>query len=277
VRVLVTGHNGFIGKAVAHELMERGHRVCLFTGDVNDPKAVERQVWHNEVVIHLAAKTPGGMAAKFEEFVNVNFYGSLRIAKACEDACIPMIFGATRLREGHYGRSKWMAEEVLTQEYGATPVRVSMAYGPGQVPPPPYGDGKVRLIPTWVCAALSGDVMWVYGDRDTVPDLVYIDDVADAYADMVDELATQRGRRSLGTTPREVAGPGTHTLNDIVRAVAAEVKAQVGLDAIHTHADDGTPGPPSGAAGVGTPLKAGLRRTVLYYRSRLEKIRSERT
>lgn len=271
MRCLVTGHNGFIGKAVAHELMERGHWVRLFSGDVRDQAAVFRQVYHNDVVIHLAGKTPGGDHLPFDQFVDVNFYGSLMVADACRSADVPLIFGATRLKDGWYGQSKWMAESVLTQEFGATPVRVSMAYGPGQVPPPPYGDGKRRLVPTWVCAALSGDIMHVLGDPASVPDLVYIDDVADAYADLVDELKHKRPPRTLGIGSREVSGPGAHSLQAIASHIGREVHAQVGLEPMLVCDYGDTHAPPPGAAGVGTPLKAGIRRTVLYYRERLGK------
>lgn len=270
MRVLVTGHNGFIGRAVSHELMERGHWVRLFIGDVRDEAAVARQVWHNDVIVHLAGKTPGGNALDMDIFTT-NFSGSLVVAKACREAGLPMIFASTRVRESWYGRSKWMAESVLMGEFGerVTPVRVSMAYGPGQQMPPPYGDGKIRLVPKWVCAALSGDPVCIYGDETTVPDLVYIDDVAEAYADTV-ELLGKRPRQ-MHLEPLEVAGPGKHTLQHISLLVATEVKAQVGLGTQVIHFPGDHPSPPPGEAGVGTPLTTGLRRTVLYYRGKLAK------
>lgn len=272
MRILVTGHAGFIGRAVCHELMERGHWVRLFTGDVRDESAVSRQVWHNDVVVHLASKTPGGYAAPMDTFTS-NFHGSLNMARACREADLPMVFAATRVKNSWYGRTKWMAEHELMIEYGEriTPVRVSMAYGPGQIPPPPYDDGKVRLVPSWICSALSGDPLHILGDENVVPDLVYIDDVAEAYADTV-ELLGRRRPRQMRLDPLEVAGPGRHTLTAIAAAIGVEVKSQTGLDStILRHPEATLSPPPPGEPGVGTPLRTGLRRTVLYYRGKLAK------
>jgi nucleoside-diphosphate-sugar epimerase len=267
MNVLVTGHNGFIGRAVTHELVARGHTVRLFAGDVREDDAVKRQVKFSDVVIHLAAKTPGGppdAGADFEYLVDHNLSGSIKVAVACEERDVPMLYAATRLITGNYGRSKAMAEKVCVEEYGAIPVRVSMAYGPGQEPPPPFGLGKRRLIPTWVCQALSPEHgFWITGSPSAVPDLVYIDDVADAYADLVE--VARPGRQGI-----EVAGPGHHSLMEVAEFVADEVKRQMGYRP-HTWQVPGVDADPPAGPSLpgGTTLRVGLRSTVLYYRSKL--------
>jgi UDP-glucose 4-epimerase len=61
-----------------------------------------------------------------------------------------------------------------------TVVRAMNAFGPGQIPAAPYGPSKVRkIIPAFVCRALNGDPVEVYGDGSQIMDMVYVTDVAE--------------------------------------------------------------------------------------------------
>jgi len=60
-------------------------------------------------------------------------------------------------------------------------VRAMNAYGPRQVPAAPYGPSKVRKIaPSFICRALKGDPLEMYGTGSQVSDMVYVTDVAEA-------------------------------------------------------------------------------------------------
>lgn len=270
MNILVTGHNGFIGRAVTRELVNRGHWVRLFSGDVRDRDNVHKQVHHYDVVIHLAAKTPGWSQPiagdELEFYVDHNLTGAITVAAACEQAGKPMLFAATRLTEGPYGRSKAMAEKVVT-EHGALAVRVSMAYGPGQRPPAPYGDGPRRLVPTWVCNALTGKPLVITGDSRTVPDLVYIDDVAEQYADWAEWVSYRVGPKAKVV---DIAGPGSYDLLAIAKMIEQEVFDQTGRRCDVVFDEGADPSPPNGDWRPGTPLNVGLRKTVHYYRSLLD-------
>lgn len=270
MRVLLTGHEGFIGRAVHHELNMRHHWVRPFIGDVRNEESVARQVRHQDIVVHLAAKTPGYGIDGDDWFRNHNVLGAITVAEACRAQHIPMIFPATRVTEGAYGRSKAAAEEFLRREFRDTVsfVRVSMAYGPGQQPPPPYGGGPVRLIPNWICASLVGQSIVITGNVNAIPDLVYVDDVANAYADLVES-------RPMGAADWEVYGPGNHPLAHIAAAVEVEVNRQTGrplvpiVRSLNGHPDP--PRPDSLNAPRSTELSTGLRRTVAYYRGLLNR------
>lgn len=279
MNVLVTGHNGFIGRAVTRELVNRGHWVRLFSGDVRDRDNVHKQVHHYDVVIHLAAKTPGWAQPitgdELAFYVDHNLSGAITVAAACEEAGKSMLFAATRLTEGAYGRSKQMAEKVVTEEYGALAIRVSMAYGPGQRPPAPYGDGPRRLVPTFVCNALTGKQLTITGDARAVPDLVYIDDVAEAYADWVNVVrypGNLEAARSVWPDGVDISGPGHANLVDIADTVQREVHRQTGRVAPIVFEEGSDASPPPGVVGRpgGTPLDVGIRKTVTYYRSLLD-------
>lgn len=266
--ILVTGHNGFLGRAIVHELVMRQHWVRLFAGDVREDDAVLKQCKNVDAVIHLAAKTPGGppdAVADFEYMVDHNMSASIKIAAACESRNIPMLFAATRLQHGNYGRTKQMAEQVCVEEYGAIPVRVSMAYGPTQEPPPPWGLGKRRLIPTWICAALDTDhTIWITGNPESVPDVVFINDVAEVFADLIDS------RPRPGRSGIDVAGPEGFSLRQIATCVGDEIHRQMGYRPHIMEMPGLAQDPPPGVAQPGrTTLRVGLRSTVLYYRSRM--------
>lgn len=267
LNVLVTGHSGFIGKAVSSELTARKHWVRLFSGDVRNTEDVDRQVRACQLVIHLAGKTPGYGYSGLSFFASHNTEGSITVAEACAKFDVPLAFAATRLSEGPYGQSKAMAEYVLKREFGATPIRISMAYGPGQPAPEPWGSGPRRLIPQWICSALTGGNIVITGNPETVPDLVYIDDVADQVADVVDRVA--QGRRLPAEL--ELAGPGKLSLSAVAQKVAAVVYRQLRLEPPIVLERNDSPDPPDGQPGTGTPLHVGLRNTVTYYRAFLDR------
>ena len=71
-----------------------------------------------------------------------------------------------------------------------TSVRPMNAYGPRQSAPEPYGNSKVRkIVPSFVCSALSGVPMPVYGDGSQISDSVYVGDVAKVFVKALEEAA----------------------------------------------------------------------------------------
>lgn len=202
MKVLVTGGSGFIGSYVCRELIAQGHEPLrfdhhrhsddeVFLGDVNDASAVTEAVAHVDGVIHLAA-----VLGTQETITNprpaaiVNIMGALNVFEAALQYDLPVVYagvGNHWMRDhgtGAYTISKTAAEDfarMYVKYRGAkiSVVRPMNAYGPGQSVAAPFGSSKVRKItPAFVCRALSGLPIEIYGSGDQVSDMIYVADVA---------------------------------------------------------------------------------------------------
>jgi UDP-glucose 4-epimerase len=196
VRVLVTGGSGFIGRPVCRALEADGHVPVLFDqpDDVRDVAAVMAAVGDVDAVIHLAGRlgTSETFGAELDA-ASVNVLGGLVVADACAHHDVPLVFIGT----GHKGQpnpyaiTKGCAEDLLLARAEVTGQRIAVvrafhAYGPGQKVSPPHGTAKVRkIIPSFVCRALTGMPIEIHGDGSNVIDLVHVDDVARALVDSI--------------------------------------------------------------------------------------------
>lgn len=306
MRTLVTGGSGFIASWIRKELIARGHTVLVmdhqdrrqgladgeefFLGDVRDATAVTEAAAHVDGIIHLAA-----VLGTQETITNprpsaeTNILGSLNVFEAAAQYDLPTVYAgvgnhAFRLvGTGCYTITKSAAEDLarmynLYREGGRiTIVRPVNAYGPGQSVAKPYGTSKVRKIaPAFVCRALTGTDIEVYGDGTQISDCVYVEDVAKAFVQALEHTAEH------GPTERPVeVGPLTSvTVNDIARFVAAEAARVTGREPVGiTHlpmrpgeipnavvtSDTDTLKQIGMTAADFVPLDEGIRRTVDYY------------
>lgn len=168
---LITGGAGVLGRAVARELVEHGHRVRVLDvkppaedlggkiefvrGSVLDPAAVERAMAGVEVVYHLAASMPQA-ALSARGFWEINVGGTMLVADAAiKHGARRMVFASTieiyglyyprefPVREdspkrftGVYSRNKWECEQrllALQEKHGleVSFPRMPMIFGPG--------------------------------------------------------------------------------------------------------------------------------------------------
>ena len=97
MRLLVTGGGGFLGKALAKALVDRGHEVRSFSrGDYPELKALGIEVWRGDLadekalikacagcdaVFHVAAKA--GVWGPYEEYYRTNVLGTKNVITAC--------------------------------------------------------------------------------------------------------------------------------------------------------------------------------------------------
>ena len=152
MRVLVTGADGFIGRAVCIDVAERGHHVIAGTrlgvavpgaqenralGDLGQPDGKENRVSNIDAIVHLAARVHvmnDGDADPLAAFRRVNVDGTRRIAEAAEQEGVKrLVFLSTAKVNGEatagrpfseadspkpedfYGQSKWEAEQILAE------------------------------------------------------------------------------------------------------------------------------------------------------------------
>lgn len=204
MKLLITGGNGFIGRHVVARALEAGHSPIVFDransetpsyyGDIRDATHVTEAVAHVEGVIHLA-----GVLGTQETIdnpkpaVETNIIGGLNVLEACTQYDVPLVYIAVgnHWMENPYSISKTAVERLCRMyrnERGlnVTTVRAMNAYGPGQVPAAPFGPSKVRKItPAFICRALIGEPIELYGDGSQIMDMIYIDDVAEALVDCI--------------------------------------------------------------------------------------------
>src|SRR5262245_2669736 len=144
MRVVVTGHNGYIGSVLVPFLQKAGHEVvgldtylyeeCTFGREIPDVPSIRmdlRDVTSTELVgfdavIHLAAlcNDPlGNMNA--DTTYDINHHASVRLAEAAKKAGVPRYLFASSC--SLYGLA---GDEMLTEEAGFNPIT-------------PYGESKI--------------------------------------------------------------------------------------------------------------------------------------
>ncbi len=264
-------------------------------GDVRNRPLVERLVGDADAVFHLAAQVGREISMEKPELdAEINCMGTLNILEAARRAAQPpkVVYAGSRgqvgepvflpVDESHpdnptdvYGIDKLAAEKYLLlyqKVYGipAVSLRLNNVYGPRcQMHAGFYG------ILNWFMAnAMRDKPITVYGDGSQTRDYVYIDDVVDAFVqvvlseeaagemfyvgsgvetvflDMVEEIVRAVGKGEVVHVPF----PESREKIDIKRFVVSTKKIN---DFIGWK--------------VHTDLKKGVELTVQYYRKRLEK------
>jgi UDP-glucose 4-epimerase len=196
-RVLVTGGAGFIGQAVRSELLQRGHVFQAFDHghDVCDYEDVLNEAEDCQAIINLAGVLGTSETVGAEhDAARVNILGALTVADVANVLDVPMV----QIGTGHKGQpnpyaiTKACAEDLLLARaqwcgQDINVVRAFHAYGPGQKVCPPHGEAKVRkIVPSFVCRALTGMPIEVNGSGRQLIDLIHVAEVARILVDAID-------------------------------------------------------------------------------------------
>ena len=247
----VTGGTGFIGTYVTEELLRRGYSVVvvdhtarplpntagdveLFLGDVRDRTAMIELAAHVDGMIHLAA-----VLGTQETIANplpaaeTNILGGVNILDGCRQYDLPLVYAGVGnfWMRNTYSTTKTTVENLAYQyrdEFGCRfgVVRPVNAYGPRQRVAVPFGPGKVRkIVPAFVCRALAGMPIEIYGDGRQVSDMVYVEDVASVFVNMLEGLLG-------GVTPPvpvEVGPAESCTVKDVAELVRHQAATVSGL------------------------------------------------
>jgi nucleoside-diphosphate-sugar epimerase len=232
VRVLVTGASGFLGRAVAAEIVAAGHEVRCFQrrpsgvdgaadtlGSITDPAAVAAAVTGVDAIVHLAAKV--SLAGAPADFEAVNIGGTRTLLSAARAAGVPRlvfvsspsvahagtsITGSDALpadpvhARGDYARTK-AAAELLALAADSPELRV-VAVRPHLV----WGPGDTQLVARIVERARAGRLP-LLGHGAALIDSTYIDNAAGAIAAALDRVDAVHGNAYVITNgePRPVA------------------------------------------------------------------------
>jgi UDP-glucose 4-epimerase len=233
-KVLVTGGAGFIGSYVVDRLLAQGTDVVvfdhnapgtldpdlfrkgveLFQGDVRDDVAVTEAAAHVDGIIHLAAVLGTQETIKNPRpAAHTNILGSLNILEAANQYNLPVVYagvGNYWMRDkgaGTYTISKTAVEDFIRMFNQFRDGRISVvrpvnAYGPRQSVAAPFGSSKVRkIMPSFICRALAGVPIEVYGDGTSVSDCVFVDDAANVFVSALTKLHFGDAPVTVGVGP----------------------------------------------------------------------------
>ena len=218
LRILVTGSKGFIGKNLVAELRNRGYIVYSFDRDT-DEKLLDEYTRDCEFVFHLAGINRPDNEKEFMEG-NFGFTSTLLDSlKKYNNICPIMLSSSIQAElDNSYGTSKKAGEDLIFRYGQETGSKVLVYRFPnvfGKWCRPNYNS----VIATF-CHNISHDLPIKVNDRDTVLNLVYIDDV------MAELIGALEGRETKDGAFCRVPVVHTVTLGEIVDLIYSFKKSR---------------------------------------------------
>lgn len=220
MKILVLGGNGFIGSNLCRYLAECGYEVYSFDmtvpykkiekvhyleGDFFDDYVLSKITDGMDVIFHaICTLNPGNSQEKYLLGYERDFIQTVKLCTIVEKAHGKLIFlssggtvygnqekqpiaeDAPTVPINHYGNLKLCIENLIRTfnthcDNKMIIARIANPYGPGQ----DYHKG-VGFIDAAIKRAIEGSVIEIYGDGNTVRDYLYIDDVCQMLATLIE-------------------------------------------------------------------------------------------
>ena len=182
MKILITGHKGFIGSHLT-PLLKKDYEVRGWDikegHDIFDRAGFAGAMNWADVVIHLAAETSVNDSFNREaDFMKLNVLGTARVLELAVKFNVKVIFpstGAYYFRDlSPYASSKALAEDICTsvQKYHpVTILRFFNVYGTNM------NERTGSILYNFVQAAVSGQPIVVYGSGEQTRDFISIKDI----------------------------------------------------------------------------------------------------
>lgn len=192
LKILVTGSKGFIGKNLIAELQNRGYTDIYRFDKDTDEKLLDEYTKACDFVFHLAGVN---RPKNVEEFLEGNFGFTsmlLDLLKKHDNTCPIMISSSIQAElDNPYGKSKKAGEDLLFEYGKETGAKVLVYRFPnvfGKWCRPNYNS----VIATF-CHNIARDLPIKVNDRESVLNLVYIDDVVTELISALEGRETKDG------------------------------------------------------------------------------------
>lgn len=238
MRVLVTGAGGFLGRAIACRLIDRGEQVIglargehsqlaklgvqWIRGDVRDAALISRVCQGADAVIHTAAVA--GVWGSWERYHSINTVGTENVIAGCLAAGVPILVHCSSpsvtfdgghqsgIDESvpyasrhlcHYSHTKALAEAAVLRAHQPRRLHTA-ALRPHLI----WGVGDPHLLPRLVERSQAGRLRIVGDGRNRI-DTVHVANAAAAHLNALDRLAdpaSAAGGRAFFITQGEPVG-----------------------------------------------------------------------
>ncbi len=252
-KVLVTGGTGFVGANLIHRLIKEGHEVHLLVrpgykswriedirehlhihmGEILDFEAITNIVAHvrPEWIFHLAVYGAYPDQIDIRQIMNTNILGTVNLVEACMEKGFEAFVNTGSSSEyglkdhappetervdpnSNYAVSKVAATLFcryisINHDIHLPTLRLSSVYGPYEDP--------TRLMPTLIVKGLNNELPALV-EPNIARDLIYVDDVVDAFLKAASARNIERGTiYNVGTgvqkTLRDIVEIARKTLN----------------------------------------------------------------
>ncbi len=235
--ILITGGAGFIGSCLARRLLAEGDTVVVVDnlstarretvpegavfvdGDIGRPETLGKMpALRYDAVCHLAAQSSGAVSMEQPVYdVQTNALSTILLVRWCREQGIRRVLYASSMavygnpvglpvRESsdavpvsYYGVSKLMSEHVLRlasrDGLSTTALRMFNVYGPGQN----LANLRQGMASIYLAYMLKGVPVPVTGSLERFRDFVYIEDVIDAWINVLRRDATSSDVYNIGS------------------------------------------------------------------------------
>jgi nucleoside-diphosphate-sugar epimerase len=181
MKILITGHKGFVGKQLFERLRNEGHTVIGYDKGDSFP---EQKI---DITFHLAANPKALESVKNPELAMENIQLTFNVLNWMRTSglCNKIIFASSTKIPGldtPYSASKFASENLIeafckSYNFGGVCLRFSNLYG--------QNDRSDRFIPIVIEKALSNGQIEIYGKEGS---FIYIDDCIDIYVKTMDAM-----------------------------------------------------------------------------------------